>query len=132
VFAGHRTDVRELLPRARAFILTSETEGVALSLMEALACGVPAIVPRVGDLSDVLIDGVNGFLVDDHTPEAFADRIVELLANEPARRTMAEAARRSSDVYAVPAMSRRWEDVLRHGVAEVVQAFRPAVENRQG
>ena len=129
VFAGHRTDVRELLPRARVFILTSETEGVALSLMEALACGVPSIVPRVGDLADVLNDGVNGFLIDDHTPEAFAARIVELLANEPARQAMAAAARRSSEAYAVPAMSRRWEDVLRHGAATpsaVVQGFSPA------
>jgi len=132
-FAGHRTDVRALLPRARAFILTSETEGVALSLMEALACGVPSIVPRVGDLADVLIDGVNGFLVDEHTPEAFASRINDLLADEPARRTMAAAARGSSEAYAVPAMSRRWEDLLRYGGATgVVQAFRPAVENRQG
>jgi D-inositol-3-phosphate glycosyltransferase len=91
--------------------------------MEALACGVPSIVPRVGDLGDVLIDGVNGFLVDDHTPEAFAARILELLADEPSRRTMAAAARRSSDAYAVPAMSRRWEDVLRSVVpSEVVQA----------
>jgi glycosyltransferase involved in cell wall biosynthesis len=114
-FAGQRNDVRELLPRARLFILTSETEGVALSLMEALACGVPSIAPRVGDLGDVLADGVNGFLVDDQTAGGFAAWIVELLSDEPRRLRFADAARRSSSSYSAPAMAERWTGVLRTG-----------------
>jgi glycosyltransferase involved in cell wall biosynthesis len=131
VFAGRRSDVRDLLPRARVFILTSETEGVALSLMEALACGVPAIAPRVGDLADVLADGVNGFLVDDHTPEAFAGRIVELLTNEPLRLRLAAGARRASVAYTVRAMSRRWEEALRPGPAEAAEAEKAIVRQVQ-
>ena len=112
-FAGRRSDVADLLPRARLFILTSESEGVALSLMEALACGVPSIAPRVGDLGDVLIDGVNGFLIDDHRPEAFAAKIVQLLTDEPARLRFAAEARRSSRAYTVAAMTDRWDEILR-------------------
>jgi glycosyltransferase involved in cell wall biosynthesis len=111
-FAGHRADVRDVLSRARVFALTSQSEGVSLSLMEALACGVPAVVPRVGDLDDVLADGVNGFLVDDQTPQGFADRLVDLLSDERLRERFADAARRSAEAYGVEAIRRRWDFVL--------------------
>jgi len=113
VFTGRRADVHHLLQAARVFVLTSQSEGVALSLMEALACGVPAVAPRVGDLGDVLADGVNGFLVDGDSPDAFAVRILDLLTNEPKRIRFAEAAQRAAHAYDVAAMALRWDDVLR-------------------
>lgn len=122
-FAGHRPDVRELLPRSRVFVLTSESEGVALSLMEALACGVPAVVAQVGDLADVLVDGVNGYLVDSDRPEAFAVRILELLGSDARRRALAVAARRGAQAYSAPAITRRWDAVFGAG-----QPADPAVE----
>ena len=62
-FAGRQSDVPGWLARARLFVLTSESEGLALSMMEAMMCGLPAVVPRVGDLADLVSDGHNGFLV---------------------------------------------------------------------
>lgn len=112
-FTGHRSDAIALLARARVFMLTSQSEGVSLSLMESLACGVPGIVAHVGDLPDVLVDGVNGFLVDGHEPRHYADRLVQLLSDEPLRRRFGAAARRSAEAYGVEATTRRWESVLR-------------------
>jgi len=111
-FMGQRRDVAGLLRQARLFVLASESEGVALSLMEALACGVPAIVPDVGDLADVVTSGENGFLLQDHTPEAFAARIVELLSDPAARARCATAALRSAQAFTREATGRRWEAVL--------------------
>jgi L-malate glycosyltransferase len=112
-FTGHRNDAVDLLARSRVFVLTSQSEGVSLSLMEALACGVPAVVAHVGDLADVLADGVNGYLVDSHDPQKFADRLVQLLSNEALRHRFAEAARLRANAYGVEAITRRWESVLR-------------------
>jgi L-malate glycosyltransferase len=112
-FTGQRSDAVALLARARVFVLTSQSEGVSLSLMEALACGVPGIVAHVGDLPDVLDDGVNGFLVDSDDPRKYADRLVQLLSDEPLRRQLAVAASRSAEAYGVEASTRRWESVLR-------------------
>jgi L-malate glycosyltransferase len=112
-FTGHRSDAVDLLARARVFVLTSQSEGVSLSLMEALACGVPAVVANVGDLADVLEHGVNGFLVDGDEPGDFADRLVELLSNERLRSQFASAARSGAARYGVEATTRRWEAVLR-------------------
>lgn len=112
-FTGHRSDAADLLARARVFVLTSQSEGVSLSLMEALACGVPAVVANVGDLSDVLADGVNGYLVNGDDALPFADRLVQLLSDEFLRRRFASAARAGADAYGVDAITRRWESVLR-------------------
>lgn len=112
IFTGHRSDAVDLLARARTFVLTSQSEGVSLSLMEALACGVPAVVANVGDLGDVLVHGVNGFLVEGDAPDAFADRLTELLSNETLRRQFATAARSSAAEYGVDAITRRWDEAL--------------------
>lgn len=112
-FTGQRSDAVALLARARVFVLTSQSEGVSLSLMESLACGVPGVVAQVGDLQDVLADGVNGFLVNSDDPRPYADRLVQLLSDEPMRRRFSTAARQSADAYGVEATTRRWESVLR-------------------
>jgi glycosyltransferase involved in cell wall biosynthesis len=111
-FAGRQSDVPRWLAGARVFILTSETEGVSLSLMEALACGVPAIVPDVGDLADAVQDGVNGYLIAGRDPAAFADRLVELLTDESTRRRFAAHARQSALGYDRRAIARRWDELL--------------------
>lgn len=112
VFEGHRSDVNRVLGEARVFALTSDTEGVSLSVMEALACGVPAVVSNVGDLGDVVVDGQNGFLVDERTPEAFAARITELLTDEPRRLRFAGQARRAAARYEMGAITGCWDRVL--------------------
>ena len=127
-FTGQRDDVRDLLSRAGVFVLTSQSEGVSLSLMEALACGVPAVVARVGDLEDVLADGTNGFLVDNPTAAAIAERLIALLSDERLRQQFAGAARRSAEHYAVNAIARRWDAVLRPlpGTARGIERDAPA------
>jgi glycosyltransferase involved in cell wall biosynthesis len=111
-FAGHRREVAEWVRGSRAFVLVSDTEGVSLSLMEAFACGVPAVVSAVGDLADVVEDGVNGYLVAERTPEAIAARLFELLADERRRQQFAARARATADRFAADAMVRRWDALL--------------------
>ena len=111
-FVGHQRDVAEWLRRARLFVLTSDSEGLALSLMEAMMCGLPAVVSNVGDLGDLVEDGVNGYLVERRRPEAFAERIVELLADEAKRTAFSQAARRAALRYDIPNVTRQWDEIL--------------------
>ncbi len=111
-FIGYRGDVEEILKRTKIFVLTSDSEGLALSLMEAMMCGVPGIVSRVGDLADLVEDGVNGYLVDQRTPDAFAARIISLL-NDPERRLrFGNAARQAALKFDVASATKRWDRLL--------------------
>jgi glycosyltransferase involved in cell wall biosynthesis len=111
-FVGRRSDVEALLNSARLFVLTSDSEGLPLSVMEAMMCGLPAVASRVGDLSDLVEHGVNGYLVEKRTPEAFAEPILELLLDPGRRARFSEAARRSAEKHDISAVSRRWDSVL--------------------
>ncbi len=118
-FAGQQRDVHEWLERSRIFVLTSHSEGLALSLMEAMTCGLPGVVSNVGDLSDLVTEGVNGFLVTEREPRAFAARLAELLDNPPRYRAFADAAREAARRYEVAETVRLWDRVL-SGSAEAV------------
>ncbi len=111
-FVGQQSDVGQWLRRSRLFVLTSDSEGLALSLMEAMTCGLPAVVSNVGDLADLVQDGVNGYLVERRSPQAFADRIVELLVDEEKRAAFSRAAINATEGFRVTAITDRWDEIL--------------------
>jgi len=111
-FVGYRTDVARILARSKVFVLTSETEGLSLALMEAIAAGLPAVVSDVGDLRDVVRDGGNGFLAGDRTPAAFASRIVKLLRDRPLRERFSKEARNATKTFETATVARRWDNIL--------------------
>jgi glycosyltransferase involved in cell wall biosynthesis len=63
VFTGHRTDVERFHAAFDAFLLTSNMEGLPLTILEALASGTPVVASKVGAVPEVVTDGVNGFVV---------------------------------------------------------------------
>jgi glycosyltransferase involved in cell wall biosynthesis len=63
VFIGHRTDVPDVVASFDTYVQPSLTEGLPLSLLEALAVGNPIICTRVGGMPEIVEHGVNGFLV---------------------------------------------------------------------
>lgn len=117
-FAGHQDSVEQWLCKATVFVLCSDSEGVSQAMIQAMLCGLPVVVSQVGDLADVVVDGVNGFLVSDRTPVKFADRI-ELLLRNPARwATMSYAARKTAEQYGITVSSQRWNVILREAALE--------------
>lgn len=124
VFAGQQRNVEEWLRRARVFVLTSETEGLALSMIEAMLCGLPVVVSRVGDLPDLVEDGANGYLVGEQTAEAFATPLLALLGNDERRRAFGRAARRAAARYELGATTQSWDAILGPLVSQAV-AERP-------
>jgi len=111
-FLGHRDDVEKLLCDSRMFVLTSDLEGLPLSLMEAMMCGLPAVVSDVGDLGDLVQNGINGYLVPRRSPERLADRITELLSDTVKYAAFSDAARDSALKYETKATTKRWDDII--------------------
>jgi glycosyltransferase involved in cell wall biosynthesis len=93
-FLGNVTDVPALLSRADMFVLTSLNEGLPLSILEAMAAGVPVVATRVGGVPEVVIDGETGILVRPEDPASTAEAIRRLLGDAGLRERLAMQARR--------------------------------------
>lgn len=111
-FVGHQDDIETWLCKSRVFVLTSDSEGLSLSMMEAMMCGLPAVVSDVGDLGDLVESGVNGYLVPRRSPALFADRIVELLSDQHKLSAFSEAAHRAAMRYETRATTQCWDHIL--------------------
>jgi len=113
VFLGHRGDVEQQLRRAKVFMLTSLSEGLSLSVIEAMMSGLPAIVPAVGDLADLVQHGVNGFLVEGSRPEDFAARLLDLIVDPVRLESFRQAALTAARNYSLSAAMKAWDEGLR-------------------
>jgi len=82
IFAGHRSDVPELLSLMDIFVLPSLTEGMSNALLEAMAAELPCVATKVGGNPEVVQDGVTGFVVSPKDPESMAGAIIKLLQDK--------------------------------------------------
>jgi sugar transferase (PEP-CTERM/EpsH1 system associated) len=77
-FLGEVRDIPAVLARARMFVLPSRSEGIPLTVLEAMACGLPVVATRVGGLAEVVRDGVTGLLVPPADPAALAQAVLRI------------------------------------------------------
>ncbi|GAP14502.1 glycosyltransferase [Longilinea arvoryzae] len=92
VFLGRRNDVPRLLRASDLYASSSVVEGTPLSVMEAMAAGLPVVATDVGDLH-TLLNSECGVLVPPREPERLAAEITRLAADRPGRQRMGERAR---------------------------------------
>lgn len=89
-FSGACDDVPERLAAADLFVLVSDWEGLPLSILEAMRAGLPVIASNVGGVSEALVDGETGFLVERKSVDQLADAISQLVASRALRERMGE------------------------------------------
>jgi glycosyltransferase involved in cell wall biosynthesis/peptidoglycan/xylan/chitin deacetylase (PgdA/CDA1 family) len=80
-FVGFRTDVRPVFAAADCLVMPSETEGLGLSLLEAMASGRPAIVTDSGGPREVVRDTETGILIPPNCPEKLLSSMIWVAAN---------------------------------------------------
>jgi glycosyltransferase involved in cell wall biosynthesis len=91
--AGERHDVPGLLADADVFVLSTRSEGAPLSVLEAMAAGLPVIASAVGGVPEIVADGVTGLLVPAGDDAALAAALKQLLADATLRRRLGAAGR---------------------------------------
>jgi glycosyltransferase involved in cell wall biosynthesis len=91
LLAGFRPDVLSLHKAFDLFVMSSVTEGLGTSLLDAMAAAKPVVATTAGGIPEVVIDGETGFLVPPRDHEAMAAAIVRLLKDEDLRRRMGAA-----------------------------------------
>ena len=93
LFTGWRRDLPCLYADLDVVALTSINEGTPVSLIEALAAGVPVVATAVGGVPDVVVDGETGCLVEAGDVKGLAEAIIELLRNPERAKEMGSAGR---------------------------------------
>lgn len=113
-FHGFRHDVTDFLRRAALFVLSSETEGLSVTLLEAMAAGLPVVATDVGGNREAVADGQTGLLVPPRSPEALAAGMLNLLRDPGRRRAMGCAGRRRVErEFSLDAMIAQYEETYR-------------------
>lgn len=82
LFLGKRDNLSELYSMSDVKLLMSEKEAFGLVLLEAMACGVPAIGTRIGGIPEIIESAENGFLVELGDTEAAADAAIRILTDD--------------------------------------------------
>ena len=91
-FLGARRDIPDLLRGCDLFVFPSLYEGLGISLIEAMASGCACVASQAGPIPEVIRHGVDGWLVSPADPQALADAVCLLLADEEERKRLGAAA----------------------------------------
>ena len=92
-FTGHRTDLVDMYASFDVFLMTSQTEGMPNTLLEAMAMGVPSVSTAVGGIPELLNRGCGGFLASTGDASGLAGHVVGLLRDASLRETCGAAGR---------------------------------------
>ncbi|MBL8848861.1 MAG: GT4 family glycosyltransferase PelF [Planctomycetaceae bacterium] len=109
-FLGERSDVHALLRDVGFYVSSSRTEGISLTLLEAMAVGLPVLATRVGGNAEVIEEGVSGRLVPAENPEALAAGLVAMCRDQSEWTAMGQIGRaRVERDFDVTRMVREYE-----------------------
>jgi L-malate glycosyltransferase len=108
--AGYQSSVQEWLKAADINVLPSYYEGLPLTILEAMASGLPTVATEVGGIPEAVEDGASGFLVPPDNPERLAAALSFLICHGEERRRMGESARlRASQFFGIEQQVRNTE-----------------------
>jgi glycosyltransferase involved in cell wall biosynthesis len=112
-FWGLRGDVSNLMNAADAFVMSSSWEGLPNALIEAQACGLPAVVTDVGGNAEIVVKEETGFIVPPKNPDALAEAMLRLMALPvEMRQQMGRLARqRAQENFCLERIISQWEDI---------------------
>lgn len=115
-FLGWRKNPIEWLRRSKIFLLTSEAEGLPMAMIEAMSCGLPVVVPDVGDITTVARHEQNALVVKPGVVDGFVSAITRLLEDEKLSQDLSHNAsqvkKEKEFKYSLENVRRIWEQVL--------------------
>lgn len=91
-FTGFRTDINELLPELDVFVLSSKTEGLGSSILDAYACRVPVICTNAGGIPEIVENEITGLMSEVGDANALAKNIIRIVSNEELKNTIIDNA----------------------------------------
>ena len=112
ILKGHQDNMDDFYRELDIYINTSVHEGIPMTILEAMARGLPIIAPKVGGIPEVVQDEVEGFLIQGRDPLAFAEKCLLLYKDKALRNRVSQAARdRAISDFSVERMTRKYLDI---------------------
>jgi glycosyltransferase involved in cell wall biosynthesis len=111
VFMGYSDSVSSILKEVDVKVISSISEGIPLTLFEAMNAGCPVVSTDVGGIKEILEEGKTGFLTPPKDPIALAEKILILLKENTLRESMSAAAKEASRNYDVSRNVRKFEAI---------------------
>jgi glycosyltransferase involved in cell wall biosynthesis len=116
-FLGRRSDIDRLLEGADFFVLPSDIEGIPMSILEAMAHGLPIIASNVGGIPEIIEHDTSGLLVPAGDDRALASAIQRVAADPALRRRLGHAAReRANTTFSLSGMADRYDEVYKNAL----------------
>ncbi len=110
---GHLEDMDSFYRGLDLYLNTSVHEGIPMTILEAMTHGLPVVAPMVGGIGEIIDDGVEGFLIPNREPKAFAEKCL-LLQDPELRHRMGRAARvKVERVFSAEQMARKYYQLYR-------------------
>ena len=130
LFVGYQTEPQEYFAGMDVVVQASHHEAMGLSILEAMAAGIPVVATDVGSTSESVADGVTGFLVPAGDATALADRIDRLVRDPELRARMGLAARARYEAHFTAAhLARAYEALYDELAPPATRARRTPVTN---
>lgn len=109
IFTGRRENVDQYLKAFDVFVLNSKTEGLSYAVLEAMACALPVVATDVGGNSQLIENGIDGFLYPDGDGENLSRIMVQMIETQDEIRSMGERARKKIiNTYSLEAMIEKY------------------------
>lgn len=116
VLAGKSDKIIEEMNRSKLFVMSSDYEGMSNALLEAICVGLPVISTDVSGASDLIEQGINGFVTPIGDEEAFSLALEKLLGDEKLMYTMGENNRRKAGDFREDRIVDQWASLITHVV----------------
>jgi glycosyltransferase involved in cell wall biosynthesis len=92
-FLGMRSDVPALLNALDIFVLSSISEGIPNTILEAMCVGLPVVSTKVGGVPEIVQEGITGLLTRSRDPQSLANALTKLVVSSSLRRKMGDAGK---------------------------------------
>lgn len=93
ILRGYMDNMTDFYRGIDLYINTSMHEGLPMSVLEAMAHGLPVVVPDTGGMGEIITNGVEGYIVNKRDPRLFAEKCLEIMNNQTTYARMASASR---------------------------------------
>ena len=112
IFEGQQKPLSYYLD-ASIFLVTSACEGFPMTILESLQCGcVPVVYNSFSSACELVLDGINGILVENNNQDMFVEKLQYLMLNENIRKDMSIQCVELSNRFSVENVAKLWNRLL--------------------